>query len=111
LRREDEEQKLPEALNTLLMLDYPKLEIVAVDDRSSDGTSLILDEAANGAPPVKSGALEKLPEGWLGKPHALQHGYEVSNGEWLLFTDADVRFLPDTFGARSPWPEPNSWTT
>jgi glycosyltransferase involved in cell wall biosynthesis len=37
----------------------------------------------------------ELPAGWLGKPHALQKAYEASSGEWLLFTDADVRFKPD----------------
>ncbi len=37
----------------------------------------------------------ELPAGWLGKPHALQQAYEASSGEWLLFTDADVRFKPD----------------
>ena len=39
--------------------------------------------------------MRELPKGWLGKPHALQKGYEVSSGEWLVFTDADVRFQPD----------------
>src|SRR6266404_1200909 len=91
----DEEQKLPEALNTLLLLDYPELEIVAVNDRSSDETGKILDDAAKLDPRLKVVHIEKLPEDWLGKPHALQGGYEMSNGEWLLFTDADVQFLPD----------------
>jgi glycosyltransferase involved in cell wall biosynthesis len=36
-----------------------------------------------------------FPPGWLGKPHALQKAYEAATGEWLLFTDADVRFKPD----------------
>jgi glycosyltransferase involved in cell wall biosynthesis len=39
--------------------------------------------------------IRELPSGWLGKPHALQKAYEASTGEWLLFTDADVRFAPD----------------
>jgi glycosyltransferase involved in cell wall biosynthesis len=39
--------------------------------------------------------ISELPSGWLGKPHALQKAYEASTGEWLLFTDADVRFKPD----------------
>jgi glycosyltransferase involved in cell wall biosynthesis len=39
--------------------------------------------------------VKELPQGWLGKPHALEKAYEAATGEWLLFTDADVRFQPD----------------
>ena len=39
--------------------------------------------------------VKKLPEGWLGKPNALQAAYSRSSGEWIVFTDADVRFAPD----------------
>src|SRR5215831_3580046 len=92
----DEEDELPQALATLLAMDYPKLEIVAVDDRSSDRTGEILDQAAAGDSRLKVVHLEALPQGWLGKPHALQTAFEASCGEWLLFTDADVRFRSDT---------------
>src|SRR5258708_24793676 len=68
----DEEQKLPEALGTLLQLDYPKLEIVAVDDRSSDETGKILDDAAKRDPRLKVVHVEHLPEGWLVEPPAHQ---------------------------------------
>jgi len=61
------EQKIAGGAEHAVMLDYPKLEIVAVDDRSSDGTSWILDEAANGGSAVKSGAHRKLPEGLAGQ--------------------------------------------
>jgi len=102
----DEEEKLPGALATLATIDYPNLEIIAVDDRSQDSTGRILDEfaltglntghydnAANGR--FRAVHVAALPAGWLGKPHALQKAYENSTGEWLLFTDADVRFAPD----------------
>jgi glycosyltransferase involved in cell wall biosynthesis len=92
----DEEEKLPRALTTLAKIDYPALEIIAVNDRSTDATPTILTCAAQEDARLKIVNVEALPEGWLGKPHALQRGYEVSNGEWLLFTDADVCFKPDS---------------
>lgn len=91
----DEEEKLPAALATLAALDYPSLEIIAVDDRSQDSTGAILDEFARAHSRLRVLHVTELPNGWLGKPHALQTAYEASSGEWLLFTDADVRFAPD----------------
>jgi glycosyltransferase involved in cell wall biosynthesis len=91
----DEEEKLPAALATLAALDYPNLEIIAVDDRSQDATRRILDEFAAPHPRFRAVRISKIPNGWLGKTHALQKGFEASSGEWLLFTDADVRFKPD----------------
>jgi len=91
----DEEEKLPAALATLMEIDCPKLEVIAVDDRSQDGTGRILDEFAAEHPRLRVVHVTELPPGWLGKPHALQKAYEASTGEWLLFTDADVRFKAD----------------
>ena len=91
----DEEEKLRAALRTLAELDYPHLEIIAADDRSQDATGRILDEFAAAHPRFRAVHVAELPGGWLGKPHALQKAYEASAGEWLLFTDADVRFKPD----------------
>ncbi|MDP9337444.1 MAG: glycosyltransferase [Acidobacteriota bacterium] len=91
----DEEEKLPAALATLADLDYPELEIIGVDDRSRDATGRILDEFAATHARFRAIHVTELPAGWLGKPHALQKAYEASTGEWLLFTDADVRFKPD----------------
>ena len=91
----DEEEKLPAALATLARIDYPRLEIIAADDRSLDATGRILDEFAADHPRLRAAHISELPNGWLGKTNALQKGYETSSGEWLLFTDADVRFQPD----------------
>jgi glycosyltransferase involved in cell wall biosynthesis len=88
----DEEEKLPAALSTLAALEYPYLEIIAVDDRSQDATGRILDEFAAAHSRFHVVHVSELPHGWLGKPHALQKAYEGSTGEWLLFTDADVKF-------------------
>jgi glycosyltransferase involved in cell wall biosynthesis len=91
----DEEEKLPAALATLAAIDYPCLEIVAVDDRSQDSTGRILDDFASRHSRLRVVHVNALPPGWLGKPYALQKAYENSTGDWLLFTDADVRFAPD----------------
>src|SRR5256884_420000 len=91
----DEEENLPAALATLMEIDYPDLEVIAVDDRSQDSTGSILDGFAAAHPRLRVVHITQLPCGWLGKPHALQKAYEASTGEWLLFTDADVRFKPD----------------
>jgi glycosyltransferase involved in cell wall biosynthesis len=91
----DEEEKLPAALASLMEIDYPNLDIIAVDDRSKDATGRILDDFALGQSRLRVVHVTQLPAGWLGKPHALQKAYETSTGEWLLFTDADVRFKAD----------------
>ncbi len=91
----DEAEKLPGALETFLAVDYTNYEIVAVDDRSEDGTQEILENAARANSHVKFVRVNSLPAGWLGKPHGLQQAYEHSSGEWLVFTDADVHFSPE----------------
>ncbi len=91
----DEAEKLPGAIETLLAQDYPRFEIVAVDDRSQDQTSAILHEFERVNRNLKVIDIANLPPGWLGKPHALVAGFEQSQGEWLVFTDADVHFAPD----------------
>jgi glycosyltransferase involved in cell wall biosynthesis len=90
----DEEEKLPAALASMLALDYPDYEVIAADDRSTDGTGEILDQFARDNPRLRVLHVTDLPSGWLGKPHALEAATSVATGEWLLFTDADVRFDP-----------------
>jgi hypothetical protein len=96
----NEEQKLPRALDSLRTQNYPgSLEIVGVDDRSTDATGTLLDRFAQSplAPNKSAVALHvrHLPSGWLGKTHALWQGAHASRGEWILFTDADIVFAPD----------------
>jgi glycosyltransferase involved in cell wall biosynthesis len=91
----DEAEKLPGAIETMLALDYPNYEVIAVDDRSEDATGTILEAAARTSARLKPLRVNSLPSGWLGKPHALQQAYERSSGEWIVLTDADVHFAPD----------------
>ena len=91
----DEEDTIERAFQSLLQLDYPHLEIIAVNDRSTDTTGAILERLAVDAPHVRVVHIETLPEGWLGKVHAMHSGAEASTGQWILFADADVIFSPD----------------
>lgn len=88
----DEAGSVESALKSLLALDYPQLEVVAIDDRSSDGTGAIIDRLAAEHEALEAVHVRELPDGWLGKTHALQRGLERSSGDSVLLTDADVHF-------------------
>jgi glycosyltransferase involved in cell wall biosynthesis len=105
----DEEEKLPGAVATFLALDYPRYEVVAVNDRSEDATAAILETAAREDPRLKVIQITSLPAGWLGKPHALHQAYEKSTGEWLVLTDADVHFAPDVLHRAVALAKTNGW--
>ena len=83
------------AVPTMLALDYPDLELIAINDRSEDDTGAILDKFAATDPRLKVIHVTELPAGWLGKTHGLQRGGEQATGEWILFTDADIHFHPE----------------
>jgi cellulose synthase/poly-beta-1,6-N-acetylglucosamine synthase-like glycosyltransferase len=86
----NEEATLEPALRSLLEQDYPSLEIIAIDDRSTDGTFELLQEMKQEFPEIRVKRIRTLPAGWLGKNHALYQGASLARGEILLFTDADV---------------------
>lgn len=95
----NEEATIERPLNTLLALDYDNYEVIAVNDRSTDRTGEIIEQVA--ASPASRGHLRMihhgaLPPGWLGKTHAMWTAANAASGEWLLFTDADVLFKPDS---------------
>jgi glycosyltransferase involved in cell wall biosynthesis len=92
----NEERHIESALTSVLAQQYPDLEVIAINDRSTDATGAILDRIAMTNPRLKAVHIRELPPGWLGKNHALQYGADRSSGEWLLFTDADVIMDPTT---------------
>ena len=94
----DEEETIAETLRRLLTLDYDNFEIIAVNDRSTDRTGTIMAAAArpNTLERLRVIHIQELPEGWLGKTHAMWTAGEQATGDWLLFTDADVLFKPDS---------------
>lgn len=90
----DEERSIASALRSRLADEYPALQVVAVDDRSTDRTGELIGELAAQDTRVVALRIAELPPGWLGKLHALARGVEASDGEWLLVSDADVHLAP-----------------
>jgi hypothetical protein len=91
----DEAAAIEPALRSLLALDYPRFEIIAIDDRSTDDTGRIMDRVAATDGRCTVVHVSELPPGWLGKNHANAIGAARARGASLLFTDGDVQFAPE----------------
>jgi glycosyltransferase involved in cell wall biosynthesis len=91
----NEADNLRATLEALRDQQLPALQVVCVDDRSTDETGAIMDEFAREHPErfIAIHVME-LPHGWLGKTHAMQVGLMACESEYVLFTDADVLFSP-----------------
>jgi glycosyltransferase involved in cell wall biosynthesis len=95
----NEQDDIAQTLTQLLVLDYDNYEVIAVDDRSTDKTGEVIDRIA--AMPEATDRLKvihitDLPAGWMGKTHAMWTAGKQATGDWILFTDADVLFKPDS---------------
>ena len=82
-------------VRSVLASTYRPLELLVVDDRSTDETAEIVERLAAEHPSVRLVPGEPLPPGWYGKPWACIQGYRAAKGELLLFTDADTRHEPE----------------
>lgn len=92
----DGEHELGATLDGLLGQRHVELSVIAVDDRSRDGTPALLAERATLDPRLVPLRVDSLPDGWLGKPHACWEGVRnAPDSEWLLFVDADSQLSPD----------------
>lgn len=93
----NEERDLPACINALLALDYPreKLQIVLVNDFSTDGTGALIDSTAAAHPHVIARHSATLPSNGLeAKARGIAHGINVATGEWVCITDADGTVAP-----------------
>lgn len=102
----NEQASIEPALTRLLALDYANYEVIAINDRSTDRTGEIMDKVAAATtrsdgpprpsePAMKVIHIHDLPQGWMGKAHAMWTAARQTEADWLLFTDADVMFRPD----------------
>jgi len=96
----NEEESIQAALRSLLAATGLRLEIIAVNDRSTDRTGERMEEIAaeaqarGGPHRLRVMHINELPAGWLGKPHALALAARQAASPWLLFTDGDMIFHP-----------------
>ena len=105
----NEGQSVGAGLRSLLASKGVELEVIAVDDRSTDETGLVMDalerEPGEGRARYVVEHVQDLPPGWLGKPHAMARGAALATGDWLLFTDGDVVFAEETLARALAWVE------
>lgn len=92
----NEAETLEQALSSKFAQDYPNLEFILINDRSTDGTGEVMERMSKNDPRIKVLHIRELPQGWLGKVNALHQGVQAASGEWLLFSDADVHFATGT---------------
>src|SRR5579872_6492774 len=92
----NEEANINSSVSSLLAQDYPYFDLTIIDDGSTDATPCLLAQWEAQDNRVHVYRVDHLPCGWAGKAHALHTGVMRTNGEWLLFTDADTWHAPHT---------------
>jgi chlorobactene glucosyltransferase len=91
----NEERNIDRCVRSVLATRYPALEVIVVNDHSTDATARIARTIAAGDSRLVVIDAPDLPDGWFGKQWACTTGARVAHGELLLFTDADTRHAPD----------------
>lgn len=91
----NEARNIEQCVSSILAATYPNIELIVVDDSSTDGTSGIARQAAGSDPRVTIVTNEPLPESWFGKQWACAAGARLARGSVLQFTDADTIHAPD----------------
>jgi len=107
----NEERNIRACVEAVLAQDYPNLEVIVLDDRSTDATpeilrkltlesdSLLSRQTREQAPVLQIISGSDLPKGWAGKPYALFQASASAHGEWLCFVDADTFLSPKTLSS------------
>jgi len=94
----DEESTIDGCLASLRTQRHADLEIVVVDDASTDRTVEIAQQHVDADPRVRLIRTDGPPPGWAGKVHAMYRGVAETTGDWLLFVDSDTESAPDLVG-------------
>lgn len=112
----NEEHNIEGCVLSVLNQTYPAIEVIVVDDQSTDRTPELLEEMAAGHSRLRVLRGRDLPEGWIGKGWALWQAHQEADGDWIVLLDADVRLEPwaldraiekaerDQIDLLNPWP-------
>lgn len=92
----NEERNIGACLESLMAQDYPRMEILVLDDDSSDATAALVEAMAERDGRIRLLRGKPLPLGWHGKAWACHQLAQAARGEWLLFADADTRHRPNS---------------
>lgn len=95
----NEARRIGDTVRSLLDQEYPEFEIILLDDQSEDGSAEVAQAVARGDKRLKIVRGAPLPQGWLGKNWACYQAAQHAQGEYLLFSDADVRWHPQALAA------------
>jgi chlorobactene glucosyltransferase len=93
----NEEADLARSIQSVLAQEAVELEVIVVNDHSTDGTGAIAEAAATNDGRVRVMHDPELPPGWLGKCNAMQQAARIATGEIFLFSDADIIHVPRCF--------------
>jgi chlorobactene glucosyltransferase len=85
----DEQDNIERCVRSMLDQDYPDYEMVVCNDRSTDRTPEIVAGIAAENSRLRMLTIERLPDGWAGKNHAMHTGISQTRGEWICMIDAD----------------------
>lgn len=95
----NEAQKIEQSILSLLKQSYTKLEVIVVNDRSTDQTASILQAICQQHNNVKTIEIIQHEPNWLGKLYAMYQGAKIAKGEWILFSDGDVIYESTTINS------------
>ncbi|MEK3884636.1 glycosyltransferase family 2 protein [Paenibacillus sp. PL2-23] len=90
----NEEERIGACLQSVSEEPLDDMEVLVLDDRSTDGTAELVRRAAEADSRMKLVQGQELPPGWTGKSYACHQLAEAASGDWLLFLDADARLAP-----------------
>jgi Glycosyltransferases, probably involved in cell wall biogenesis len=92
----NEESNIRRILNSMIKQDYPNLEILVLDDNSTDATVQIVEKIMEKDSRIKLIKGASLPAGWKGKCFACHQLSKIAKGSYFVFTDADTLHYPNS---------------